>query len=349
MEQLHQANEKLQKLDDRLEIVYKELKEKYSVRFPELDTLNILNPLEYAKCILEIGNENDLNKVNLTRVISQSIQIIIFTSATVTSGRPFREGEYSSIEILARTMIEICNQREEILKFIEEKMTEISPNLTSIVGTRISSLLVASAGGIEGLVRIPAGYLQSIGLGGKKASLQGFSRITNKPTSYLEESDLVLNTPKEYKRQALRLVSSKVALAIRIDAATHSRNGSKGMELRQEIVRKLEKLVEPALRRPTKLIPPPPLKAIKKRGGKRARREKQIYAQTEMRKLQNRVEFGRPEEELVVSGTVKGMGMLKGVTSGLERMPQVDTKVRELVKKHSQKAYSKSGIMRLEG
>lgn len=42
----------------------------------------------------------------------------------------------------------------------------------------------------------------------------------------------------------------------------------------------------------------------------RARKAKEAYAQTELRKLQNRMEFGKAEEEIGVDNETVGLGMI---------------------------------------
>lgn len=105
---------------------------------------------------------------------------------------------------------------------------------------------------------------------------------------------------QDLRRKTARLVASKCALASRVDAFHESGDGSTGRSLREEIERKLDRLQEPP---PVKAIKPlaAPLEAPrKKRGGKRVRRMKEKYAQTEMRKQANRMTFGEVEFSFAV-------------------------------------------------
>jgi len=62
-------------------------------------------------------------------------------------------------------------------------------------------------------------------------------------------------------------------------------------------------------------------------GSYRARKAKEAYAMTELRKLQNRMEFGRPEEEAGAFDETKGLGMI-GSASGRVRASAADAKSR---------------------
>lgn len=97
---------------------------------------------------------------------------------------------------------------------------------------------------------------------------------------------------KDLRRKAARLVASKCSLVARVDAFHESGDGSAGRTYKEDIERKLDKLQEPP---PVKAIKPltAPIEAPrKKRGGKRVRRMKEKYAQTEIRKQANRMAFG---------------------------------------------------------
>ena len=59
----------------------------------------------------------------------------------------------------------------------------------------------------------------------------------------------------------------------------------------------------------------------------RARRQKEAYAQTELRKLQNRMAFGEVEEETGAYDETVGLGMI-GSSTGRVRAEAVDNKSR---------------------
>jgi hypothetical protein len=61
--------------------------------------------------------------------------------------------------------------------------------------------------------------------------------------------------------------------------------------------------------------------------GRRARKAKEAYAQTELRKLQNRMAFGEVEEEVGAFDQTKGLGMI-GVGTGKVRAGMGEAKSR---------------------
>ena len=50
-----------------------------------------------------------------------------------------------------------------LLLYLESRMSIIAPNVCEIIGPKVTSRLISSAGGIEELARIPAGNLQVLG------------------------------------------------------------------------------------------------------------------------------------------------------------------------------------------
>lgn len=91
--------------------------------------------------------------------------------------------------------------------------------------------------------------------------------------------------------------------------------GSYGRKLSDELEKKLERLAEPPPAKITKALPVPVEGSKKRRGGKRARKAKEAYAMTELRKLQNRMAFGEQEEETGAFDETRGLGMA-GSSSG---------------------------------
>lgn len=112
------------------------------------------------------------------------------------------------------------------------------------------------------------------------------------------------------------MIAAKIALAARIDRVHSYPDASWGRKIREEIEKKVEKFLEPPPQKNIKALPAPLEAAKKRRGGRRARKEKELYAISEMQKLKNRMEFGVEEEEVMGYGESQGLGMLGQNHSG---------------------------------
>lgn len=123
--------------------------------------------------------------------------------------------------------------------------------------------------------------------------------------------------------------------------------GVYGESLRDKIEKHIDRLAAPPPSKVVKALPIPNDGPKKRRGGKRsvlffsnpcclslifnpvssARKAKEAYAQTELRKLQNRMTFGQAEEEVGAFDQTKGMGMI-GAGTGKVRAGLGEAKSR---------------------
>ena len=116
--------------------------------------------------------------------------------------------------------------------------------------------------------------------------------------------------PPGLRKRAFRVVSAKAALMARVDAARSSPTGQAGRDMRDEIRAKTDKWQEAPPARINQALPAPIEKKSKRRGGRRVRNRKASHAVTEMAKAQNRLAFGKQEQEVIDGDEMVGMGML---------------------------------------
>jgi U4/U6 small nuclear ribonucleoprotein PRP31 len=84
-------------------------------------------------------------------------------SFSASTGRQLNEKELSQVMKLCEEVISLDDDKQKMLTYLENKMTLIAPNVSAIVGTRVAAKLIAAAGGIVELSRIPAGNIQVLG------------------------------------------------------------------------------------------------------------------------------------------------------------------------------------------
>ncbi|KAJ3091894.1 U4/U6-U5 snRNP complex subunit prp31 [Quaeritorhiza haematococci] len=338
-----QANNTMVDIDSEILIVHKFVRDHYSPKFPELESL-ILNPLDYARAVKAIGNEMDLTRVDLkaTCGLPQATVMIVTVTATRTNGRPLTDQELAIVIEACNMAVELEALRKKFMEYVESRMNFIAPNLSVIVGSATAAKLMGLAGGLTALSKIPACNLQVLGKTSKVNT--GLSAIgQQKHAGYIYYSDVVMHTPPEYRNKATRLVAAKCALASRIDAARESPDGGMGRQLREEIDKKIEKMQEPPPGKSVKALPVPDEGPKKRRAGKRVRRAKERLAITELRKAQNRMAFGVAEDEVGAStGATKGMGLIGGQT-GKIRAAVADPRVKVNVAKRHRMIGSYSG------
>ncbi|PWY83181.1 pre-mRNA splicing factor [Aspergillus sclerotioniger CBS 115572] len=352
-EQLAQGPEVTNEFDvalstaDELTRLHKVLRDHYSIRFPELETL-VTTPIDYAKtvAILKNGPLNDIKALstspdNMVGVPLRSILdgpslMVVAVEGTTTRGREMADSELKMVLDTCERILTLDRERTALTESIQSRMSQIAPNLAALIGPETAAQFLNQTGGLLELAKIPACNLAA--QGSKRSEGLGFAtNIGIRSQGFLYNSPIIQGVPNDLKRQAIRIVSAKMVLATRADVSKYSPDGSLGEDLKQQCFQRLEKLTEPAPNSGAKALPAPDDKPSRKRGGRRARKAKEAVAMTELRKAQNRVAFGREEAEVgygAGEGTV-GLGMLGQQDDGRIRATQIDQRTRAKLSKNN--------------
>ncbi|CZR60814.1 related to U4/U6 snRNP-associated 61 kDa protein [Phialocephala subalpina] len=339
---LTQSNTLSTSIDTEIMIVHKFIRDHYSIRFPELETL-VTNPLDYAKVVTIIGNgpmdgENiktlQTSKDNrlgatLRSVLDGPSVMVVTVEATSSKGREMTQTELERVMRACDMTLALDKAKKTLTDYVQSRMNLFAPNLTALIGSLTAAQLLNFAGGLTGLAKTPACNLPP--LGSKKQSGTGFAtNVGVRQQGFLYHSPIIKGIPNDLKRQAMRIVSAKVVLAARVDRVHNSPDGSTGEELKAACLERLEKLTEPPPNKGQRALPAPDDKPARKRGGRRARKAKEATAMTDLRKAQNRMAFGKEEKE-VGYGTgegTKGLGMIGQANDGRIRNLQIDQRTK---------------------
>ncbi|KLJ08710.1 hypothetical protein EMPG_15864 [Blastomyces silverae] len=342
---LTEANSLSTSIDNEMILVHKFIRDHYSTRFPELETL-ITNPLDYAKtvAILQNGPLDDIKSLStstdnlvgatLRSVLDGPSLMIVAVEGTTTRGRELSESELKTVLDACKMMLSLDRAKGILTDYVQSRMNVFAPNLTVLIGSLTAAQLLNYAGGLTGLAKTPSCNLPP--LGSKKQTGTGFAtNVGVRHQGFLYHSPIIQEIPNDLKRQAMRIVSAKVVLAARVDRVHSSPDGSTGEELKQACLDRLEKLTEPAPNKGPRALPAPDDKPSRKRGGRRARKAKEATAMTDIRKAQNRMAFGKEEKEIgygTGEGT-KGLGMLGQEDHGRIRASQIDQRTKAKLSK----------------
>ncbi|KAJ5660006.1 U4/U6-U5 snRNP complex subunit prp31 [Penicillium longicatenatum] len=332
---------------DELTRLHKVLRDYYSIRFPELETL-VTSPIKYAKtvAILKNGPLDDIKAISNSadNIVGESLKgvldgpslMVVAVEGTTTRGREMTDSELKMVMDTCEKIITLDRERTALTESIRSRVHQIAPNLATLIGAHTAAQFLNQTGGLLDLAKIPACNLGA--QGSRRQDGLGFA--TNhgvRSQGFLYDSPLIQEVPNDLKKQAIRIVSAKMVLATRADVSNYAKDGSLGEELKEQCFKRLEKLTEPAPNAGTKALPAPDDKPSRKRGGRRARKAKEAIAMTEMRKAQNRIAFGKEEAEVgygTGEGTV-GLGMLGQQNDGRIRATQIDQRTRAKLSKNN--------------
>mmetsp|Transcript_40392 Transcript_40392/g.67502 ORF Transcript_40392/g.67502 Transcript_40392/m.67502 type:complete len:459 (-) Transcript_40392:216-1592(-) len=333
-----ESNAIVVEIDTEISAIHKYIRDRYAAKFPELESL-VLNPLDYGRIVKQIGNEMDMTLVDLQGLLPSATIMVVSVTGSTTNGKPLPDNILANVLEACDEILALDASRKQIIEYVESRMNFIAPNLSMIVGTTIAAKMIAAAGGLTALSKMPACNVQV--LGKKSKSLAGFSTANANPhAGFIYYCEIVQNCPPSYRKQAQRLISTKSTLAARVDSQHQDQLGTTGKKFREMIERRIEKLQEPPPPKQPKPLTAPDDKPRKKRAGKRIRKMKERYGITEVRKQQNRMLFGVAEDQYEASG--KGFGMLGQSGSGKLRVRPADQKALLKVTK-KQKTFGSSG------
>jgi nucleolar protein 56 len=152
-------------------------------------------------------------------------------------GADFSEEEIKTIQAIATEILGFYKLRDNLSEKLEKILKEVAPNFTELAGTMLSAKLIAKAGGLEKLAKMPSSSIQLMGaekslfrfLHGKGKSPR-FGLIYNHP--------FVLNAPEKLKGKVARILASKLSIAAKLDFYSKEYKGDK---LKKDLEEKIKK------------------------------------------------------------------------------------------------------------
>ena len=249
------ANNLAAEIDEEIINLHKLAKDKYSKRFPELETL-VVQPLDYLLTAKELRNNLDQAKNNpvLEKFLSQATIMVISVTASTTQGVSLGNVDLEPVIEAADTAVSLNKAKIDVLAYVESRMTFIAPNLSKIVGASTAAKIMGVAGGLTALSKMPSNNIAL--LGQQKKTLSGFSQHSTLPhTGFIYYSNIVQELPPDIRRKTSRLVASKCALAARVDSFHEYLDGTQGELYLEEIEKKIDKLKEPPETKASKALP----------------------------------------------------------------------------------------------
>eukprot|EP00928_Gymnodinium_smaydae_P046598 TRINITY_DN31048_c0_g1_i1.p1 TRINITY_DN31048_c0_g1~~TRINITY_DN31048_c0_g1_i1.p1 ORF type:complete len:502 (-),score=163.28 TRINITY_DN31048_c0_g1_i1:135-1640(-) len=288
------CNTLVREIDDEMLNIHRFVRDIYSKKFQELESI-VTSPLDYLQVVQRIGNTKDLTTIDFSDILPNTAVMAITVTASMTAGTVLPRQELDKVLVACDEAFVLNDCKRDVLLYLESRMSGLAPNLSALLGAALAAKLITAAGGLLNLARMPAQNIMLVGA--QKKALLGMATSAYHTQGIVMMSDLILSTPMEFRNRALKLVAGKCGLAARVDSFHESPLGQVGTQLREKILQALAKAQEPPPAKQKKTLPPPEDKPRAKRGGKRHRRIKEKYGQSEFKKLINRVKFGMDAEE----------------------------------------------------
>jgi len=258
-----QAVHALDDLDQTLNLFSSRLREWYGIHFPELSRL-IDRHETYARLVYTFGRRENFTVDRLEKEgFPRNKAAQIFEAAMASMGADLEDTDIEQMKRNAKDILQLYETRARLEKYLDEIMDEVAPNLKALAGSSLGARLIALAGGLENLAKMPASTVQV--LGAEKALFRSL-RTGAKPPKHgvIFQHSLVFRAKKWLRGKIARALAGKLSIAARTDAFTGNYIGDK---LRDELMERIKEIEE-------KYSEPPKVKKAAKKAVKKPRGRK---------------------------------------------------------------------------
>jgi len=233
-----QAVEALDDLDKTLNLFAGRIREWYGLHFPELTRL-INNHEVYVKLVYSLGKRENFSEKNLSKhglpegKISQVVR-----AAQTSMGADLHDVDVEQIQAFCAQFLSLHSARRKIEKYLEDLMEEEAPNISTLTGPVLGARLIALAGGLENLAKMPSSTIQV--LGAEKALFRSLTTGARPPKhGVLFQHALVHGAKRSLRGKISRAFAGKIAIAARTDAFSGSYVAD---QLKRDLLNKIEEI-----------------------------------------------------------------------------------------------------------
>ncbi|KIL66800.1 hypothetical protein M378DRAFT_9857 [Amanita muscaria Koide BX008] len=237
-----QAIALLDQLDKDVNLFSMRIREWYGYHFPELVKLVPDNQL-YARVVQFIGDKETLTEEKLPDLASlldddSILAQNILDAARGSMGSSLSEIDMLNISSFALRVVSLSEYRKSLISYLSEKMNQVAPSLTALLGERISARLISHAGSLTNLSKYPASTVQI--LGAEKALFRALKTKGNTPKyGLLYHSTFIGRAGPKHKGRISRFLANKCSIASRIDCYSDNPTPKFGEALRAQVEERL--------------------------------------------------------------------------------------------------------------
>ena len=216
----------IEDIDKSINVLIERLREFYGTHFPEMDRI-IGDHKKYAKIVEEFGPRERIEEAELKELARNSM------------GIDLKDDDIKALQSLAEEISRLYQLRGDLVKYLEKVLREVAPNFTELAGPILAAKLIAKAGGLEKLSKMPSSTIQLIGA---EKSLFRFLHGKGKSPRFglLYYHPLVIGAPEKLKGRVARVLSSKLSIAAKMDFYSKEYRADK---LKQELDGKVKKIM----------------------------------------------------------------------------------------------------------
>ena len=224
----------LDDLDKEINNYAMRLREWYGWHFPEVGKI-IADNLTYAKVVQAIGMRTNTKHTNLSEILTPEDEAHVKEAAEISMGSEISTEDELNIKELCAQIIFLSEYRASLSEYLRNRMMQIAPNLTIMVGELVAARLISHAGSLISLAKMPASTIQIFGA--EKALFRALRTKHETPKYGLiyQASFVGSQNNAKMKGKVSRSLASKCALCVRVDALGESSDGTIGQKSKKMI------------------------------------------------------------------------------------------------------------------
>lgn len=258
-------------LDKSLNLFMSRIREWFGLHFPELDRL-LEKHETYARLVVNLGTRENFTAKNLEEEgLPKNKSKTLSEVAAASMGADLADGDLAQIQTMCKNVLQLYSVRQTLENYVDSVMDEVAPNTKAIGGSLLGARLIALAGGLMNLAKLPASTMQV--LGAEKALFRALKTKARPPKHGIIFQHPLIHDAKRWQRGKIaRALAGKLSIAARVDAF---KGKYAGKELKADLDKRVEEIKERYENPPP---PPPPTKkrapSRKPQERKRPRRKK---------------------------------------------------------------------------
>jgi nucleolar protein 56 len=202
----------IDEIDRTSNLLFERVQEWYGIYFPELKANE---PEKYCELVTKV-NRSNVRVDEISSIVGEEKTREIEEKAKRSMGVDLGEKDLEKIRELAKEVLNLRMLSNSIEKYESELAKELCPNLTYLIDATLAAKLIAHAGSLKKLANMPASTIQV--LGAEKALFKHLRQHTKSPKhGILFQHPWVNSAPKKERGKIARLLSTKIAIALKAD------------------------------------------------------------------------------------------------------------------------------------
>ncbi|MGI0082803.1 MAG: NOP5/NOP56 family protein [Nitrosopumilaceae archaeon] len=241
----------LDEIDKIINGLSSRLREWYGLHFPELD--NLVDSINgYARIVLGGRRDQLTDSVYTDAGFPETKVEMLSLLQKKSKGGQISDENLAIVQTLAKQILELFDLRNTLEKHVETQMEIMAPNIAGILGAAVGARILAKAGSIKRLASMPASTIQV--LGAEKALFRSLKTGSQPPKhGLLFQHALVHAAPRWQRGKIARAISTKAAIAARVDVYGTGKNQMLFDKLNVRINEISEKYKEPTEKEPMRI------------------------------------------------------------------------------------------------